>query len=79
MRKSILNLADIKTRINSIKGKNIDIFINRGRKKVDNFCGTVENTYPSVFTVKIDDDGVLKNVTCSYSDVLCGDVKIVEK
>jgi len=79
MRKSIFNLGDIKTRINNIKGRNIDIFINRGRKKIDNFCGIIENTYPSVFTVKINDEGVFKNVTCSYSDVLCGDVKIVEK
>ena len=49
------------------------------RKRIDNFNGIIENTYPSVFTVKVDDSGVLKNVTCSYSDVLCGDVKIFEK
>lgn len=79
MRKSIFNLGDIKTRINNIKGRNIDIFINRGRKKIDNFCGVIENIYPSVFTVKINDDGIFKSVTCSYSDVLCGDVKIIEK
>lgn len=79
MRKSVLNLADIKSRISSIKGKDINIFINRGRKRIDNFSGIIENTYPSVFTVKVDDSGVFKNVTCSYSDVLCGDVKIVER
>ena len=79
MRRSFLNLNDIKTKILSIKGKNVDIFINRGRKKIDNYFGIVENIYPSVFTVKILNDQQLKNVTCSYSDVLCGDVKIVEK
>ena len=79
MRRSFLNLNDIKTRILNIKGKNVDIFINRGRKKIDNYLGVVENIYPSVFTVKILNDQQLKNVTCSYSDVLCGDVKIIEK
>lgn len=79
MRKSLLNLTDIKNRILSIKGKNIDISINRGRKKIDNYFGIIENIYPSVFTVKILNDQQLKNVTCSYSDVLCGDVKIFEK
>ena len=79
MRKSLLNLNDIKTKILSIKGKEVDISINRGRKKIDNYTGQIENIYPSVFTVKIFDDDCLQNVTCSYSDVLCGDVKIIEK
>lgn len=78
MRKNLLNLTDIKNRILNIKGKNIGISINRGRKKIDNYSGIVENIYPSVFTVKILNDAQLKNVTCSYSDVLCGDVKIEE-
>lgn len=76
MRRDFLNLSDIKQKILNVKGKNVDISINRGRKKIDNYCGVVENIYPSVFTVKILNDQQLKNVTCSYSDVLCGDVKI---
>lgn len=79
MRKSILSLIDVKKQISLIKGKNIDVYINRGRKKIDNYSGIIENTYPSVFTIKIFNDNKLKNVTCSYSDVLCGDVKIEEK
>ena len=79
MRKSLLNLNDIKTKILSIKGKSIGISINRGRKKIDSYSGIVENIYPSVFTVKILNDGQLKNVTCSYSDVLCGYVQINEE
>ena len=79
MRKGIINLNEIKDRLLSIKGKNIDITINRGRKKFDSYQGMIENIYPSVFTVKIIGDKQLKNVTCSYSDVLCGDVKIIER
>lgn len=79
MRKNFLNLNDIKTRVNSIKGKKVAISINRGRKKIDNYNGIVEEIYPSVFTVKILNDVKLKNVTCSYSDVLCGDVTLEER
>ena len=79
MKKKFLNLLDIKNRISLIKGKDINVSINRGRKKIDNYTGIIEKTYPSVFTIKIFDDENLKNVTCSYSDVLCGDVKIKEK
>lgn len=79
MRKNLLNLNDIKSRVLSIKGKSIAISINRGRKKIDNYNGIVEEIYPSVFTVKILNDVKLKNVTCSYSDVLCGDVTLEEQ
>lgn len=79
MRKNLLSLQQIKDKILQIKGKDANIVINRGRKKLDKYVGVVENIYPSVFTVKIINDKMLKNVTCSYSDVLCGDVKIDEK
>lgn len=79
MRKNLLNLTDIKNRVLSIKGKHVAISINRGRKKIDNYNGIIEKIYPSVFTVKILNDEKQKNVTCSYSDVLCGDVVLNEK
>ncbi len=79
MRKNMLTLSEIKEKIFDIKGKNIDVSINKGRKRIVNYSGIVENTYPSVFTIKIFNDSNLKNVTCSYSDVLCGYVKIQEK
>ncbi len=79
MRKSVINLGLVKDKILSIKGKTVDITINHGRKKISKYNGIVENIYPSVFTVRIVDDERLKNVTCSYSDVLCGDVRIEER
>lgn len=79
MRREMLNLNEIKDKILAIKGKDIDITINRGRKKIDSYLGIVENIYPSVFTVRILNNRQLKNLTCSYSEVLCGDVKINER
>ena len=79
MRREMLNLNEIKDKILAIKGKDIDITINRGRKKIDSYLGIVENVYPSVFTVRILNNRQLKNLTCSYSEVLCGDVKINER
>ncbi len=76
MQRNILDLSKIKNKIREIKGKGIDITINRGRKKIDSYEGVIENIYQSVFTVKILNDKLLKNLTCSYSEVLCGDVKI---
>ncbi|MGN0798514.1 MAG: Veg family protein [Christensenellales bacterium] len=76
MKRGLLNLNDIKEKINAIKGKDIEISINRGRRKIEIYKGVVEHIYPSVFTVKVLDNSNTKAVACSYSDVLCGDVKI---
>lgn len=78
MKRGLLNLNVIKEKINAVRGLRVDISINRGRRKIENYKGIVENIYPSVFTVRVLDEGNTKTVTCSYSDVLCGYVKIDE-
>ena len=63
----------IKTQIFALKGKTCELCINRGRKKYDTVVGVINNTYPSVFTIEINN----KLQTFSYFDVLCGTVKII--
>lgn len=79
MKRSSINLSDIKERIISLKGQAINIQANRGRKRIQNYTGFIDNIYPSVFTIKVQDNVNQENLTYSYSDVLCGDVKIVSK
>lgn len=76
MRKTVVSLEEIKSKINALKGKTISMAINRGRKKMDYFNAIVENIYPSVFTVKVNALNQLDTQTFSYFDVLCGDVEI---
>ena len=76
MRKAIFGLADIKEQIASLKGQDIDLEVNIGRKRIKQFSGIIESVYPSVFTF-VDINGNLK--TYSYSDILCGDVKILNE
>jgi len=79
MKKSGLTLNEIKEQIVLLKGKNINMEVNRGRKRIENYIGIVDRIYPSVFTVKITDNANTNSATYSYSDVLCGDVKINER
>lgn len=76
MRKAIFGLDNIKEQIASLKGQGVDLEVNLGRKKIKQFSGIIDSVYPSVFTF-IDLDGNLK--TYSYSDILCGDVKILNE
>lgn len=66
-------LGNIKARIMELKGKDVELCINRGRKRFDTIQGRIESIYPSVFTIISND----KLQTFSYFDVLCGNVKIV--
>ena len=66
-------LSLVKAQIFSLKGNNVELCVNRGRKKYDTLKGTIDCTYPSVFTFLSNQ----KLETFSYFDVLCGDVEIL--
>lgn len=76
LRKVRLNLQEIVEQISALKGIEVNMKVNKGRKKFLKYTGVVESTYPSVFTVKIDDPKYVGKLSYSYSDVLCGDVSL---
>jgi len=73
MRKAELNINEVKSNILSLKGREVAININRGRKKIESVSGIIKDVYPSVFTVMIKDQNASLQ-TFSYYDVLCGNV-----
>lgn len=74
MKKMPNTVDNIKQKIIELKGQEVNLYINRGRRKVSSLRATIENVYASVFTVNAKED---KNVyTYSYNDILCGEVKI---
>lgn len=77
MKRNIITLDDIKQKVLSLKGEQVKLCINRGRRKILKFEGIIDNVYTSVFTVK---DLLLTTAThtYSYSDILCGEVKITK-
>ena len=75
MRANVNALSEIKQKISSLKGNEVNLSVNRGRKKIDKLQGFIENVYPSVFTVLTDSNA---RETFSYFDILCGLVAIEE-
>ncbi len=73
MRKATMNINEIKNKILQLKGIEVEMNINRGRKKIDTINGTIQDVYPSVFTVLLKDANSTLQ-TFSYYDVLCGNV-----
>ena len=73
LRANVNALTEIKQKIADLKGNEINLSVNRGRKKIDKLQGFIQNVYPSVFTFMTEE----KNIeTFSYFDILCGLVDI---
>ena len=74
MRKVNTSVINIIKEIENLKGEDIYMEINKGRKKIEKYQGKIENIYPSIFTVNLGDGKT--SVSYSYSEVLCGNVVI---
>jgi len=70
-------LSDIKRDLDGMIGERIRLKANRGRRKVDEREGVLEQTYPYIFVVKIDDEpSGARRVSFSYADVLTETVEL---
>ena len=75
MRKTTVSVEQVKQGVRALIGKPIKVKINRGRKRIERYCGEISAVYPSVFTLKVEKSAV-KSLSCSYSDLICGEVVI---
>ena len=82
MRKKAQSIEIIKAKIHAMLGKNINMSVCRGRKRISKYVGIIENTFPSVFIVRLKNkEKDTERIPClsySYNDVLCGEVRIEE-
>lgn len=76
MIKSVTSLDQVKEQIRVLKSKKVDVTVNLGRNKYESFSGIVENVYPALFTVSPLDKEYRGKTTYSYSEYMCGKVKI---
>lgn len=75
MKRNIITIEDIKQSVLQLKGEQVKLYVNRGRRKILKLEGIIDKVYTSVFTVK-QEVGANAIHTYSYSDILCGEVKI---
>jgi len=71
--KNRLGLADIKDKVTNLQGQNIALKINKGRNKIVYFDGIISEFYNNVFVITVFDQ-IFDRISCSYTDLLCGDV-----
>ena len=62
--------------VRACTAQRVAVRVNLGRNKSVSYSGILSGVYPALFTVKPDDKNFLGKTAYSYSDVLCGNVKI---
>ena len=70
------NIKDVKQMVQGCRAQRVAVKINLGRNKSVSYSGILSEIYPALFTVKPDDENFLGKTAYSYSEVLCGTVKI---
>lgn len=76
MIKPTKNIKDVKQMVKDCSSQRVAVKINLGRNKSVSYSGVLSGIYPALFTVCPDDKEFLGKTAYSYSDVLCGNVKI---
>lgn len=72
------DINKVREEVDAFVGNKVTIRANKGRKRIIIKEGYVENTYPSIFVVKVQNENAttFRNVSYSYTDILTRDVEI---
>ena len=76
MIKPTTSVSQVKRAVEGCYLKPVMVKLNLGRNKFVTFPATVNGVYPSLFTVSPDDKNFLGKTAYSYSELLCGRVKL---
>ena len=79
MIKANTTIKSIKDMVMTLSNKPVTVKLNLGRNKFVTFPATLNGIYPSLFTVCPDDKNFLGKTAYSYSEILCGRVKLSER
>ena len=76
MRKRAMSIAEAKSIVSGFRGVPVTIHVNKGRKRIVRYEGKITDMYPAVFMLQIFNEKNMDTMSCSYSDVICGDIRI---
>lgn len=79
MIKKVKTIAIVKDEILSLISQPVKVAVNRGRNKIEKYNGILVSAHPNIFVVKIENNPLISSLSCSYKEVICGEVKIAKK
>ncbi len=75
--KKIPDLNIAKKQIINLLGKKVTVKLNKGRNKVKSYKGVVKEAHSNVFVIQLTGE-IFDRISCSYTDMLCGEVSVAE-
>ena len=78
MIKSGESLSQVKKTIMNMIQKSVEVTLNLGRNKYVVYSGILSGVYPALFTVSPENKEFKGKTSYSYSEYMCGKVKIRE-
>lgn len=73
------DISKVRASVHQQCGRKVLIQLDKGRNKVDIQEGIIQNAYPSVFTILVDDDRdeyPPQLLSFSYSDIITRDIRM---
>ena len=70
-----MTIEKVRDKVNSYKGKNLKFRFNGSRNQIEEFGGTIINTYDAVFIIRLQDNQMIKSF--SYSDMLIKELVVL--
>ena len=77
MRKVTASIDDAKNMVESLYGKQVSVRYNKGRNKIFHYKGVISEKHANVFVITVYNE-LFDRLSCSYADLLCGEVKLKE-
>ena len=71
-------ISKVRASVHQQCGNRVKIQLDRGRNKVDIQEGVIQKAYPSVFTIRVDDeqDNAPQLLSFSYTDIITKDIRM---
>ena len=62
--------------VEQLLGRSVDVRLNRGRNKIKHYAGVVSEAQSNVFVIELTNE-IFDRISCSYVDVVCGDIALI--
>ena len=72
------SLESAKKTIKELQNQSVKVTLNLGRNKTISYLGRLSGVYPALFTVSPNDKSFNGKTSYSYSEYLCGKVKLIK-
>lgn len=69
------NIDEARAAVQQLLGQRVDVRLNRGRNKIRHYNGVLSEAHSNVFVVSLADD-LFDRISCSYTDMICGELQI---